>query len=247
MLRVALTDLQGTVIARREERTNAESCQATVEQICSLIRATIHDAGRDLSKLFAIGIGAPGMTDVNSGRVISATNLVGWTDVPLRDLIQARMAAPVRVDNDANMAALGERWMGVARSASHFVFLALGAGVGAGDGENFTVSAMTTFDDGSGPALYVGGSFVQAGGITVNPRCSTSRRLFGRIPSSTSPSRNRRLTQRPPIFGRVRKVRRSDSTEENSRTKETVLISSYGIRDVVRPSGRSTSTPIGCR
>jgi glucokinase len=132
MLRVALTDLQGTVIARREERTNAESCQATVEQICSLIRATIHDAGRDLSKLFAIGIGAPGMTDVNSGRVISATNLVGWTDVPLRDLIQARMAAPVRVDNDANMAALGERWMGVARAASHFVFLALGAGVGAG-------------------------------------------------------------------------------------------------------------------
>jgi len=109
MLRVALTDLQGTVIARREERTNVESCQATVEQICSLIRATIKDAGRDLSKLFAIGIGAPGMTDVNSGRVISATNLVGWTDVPLRDLIQARMAAPVRVDNDANMAALGER------------------------------------------------------------------------------------------------------------------------------------------
>jgi predicted NBD/HSP70 family sugar kinase len=46
--------------------------------------------------------------------------------------VQARLVAPVRVDNDANMAALGERWMGVARSASHFVFLALGAGVGAG-------------------------------------------------------------------------------------------------------------------
>jgi predicted NBD/HSP70 family sugar kinase len=57
---------------------------------------------------------------------------VGWSNVPLRDLVQARFDTPVRVDNDANMAALGERWMGVARPASHFVFLALGAGVGAG-------------------------------------------------------------------------------------------------------------------
>ena len=47
-------------------------------------------------KLFAIGIGAPGMTDVTAGRVISATNLAGWTDVPLRDLVQARFAAPVQ-------------------------------------------------------------------------------------------------------------------------------------------------------
>jgi len=132
MLRVALTDLQGRVNARREERTRLESCDATIQQVCALIETLIRDTGRDPAKLFAIGIGAPGMTDVNSGRVISATNLVGWTDVPLRDLVQARLDAPVRVDNDANMAALGERWMGAARSASHFVFLALGAGVGAG-------------------------------------------------------------------------------------------------------------------
>ncbi len=131
-LRVALTDLQGKVIARREERTKTESCEATVEQVVSAIEATIHDGGRDRGKLFAIGIGAPGMTDVNSGTVISAANLVGWTNVPLRDLIHSRLGVPVRVDNDANMAAQGERWMGVARGASHFVFLALGAGVGAG-------------------------------------------------------------------------------------------------------------------
>jgi glucokinase len=132
MLRVAVSDLQGRVMERREERTRAESCEATIQQVCALVSAAIKDAGRDPAKLFAVGIGAPGMTDVNAGRVISATNLVGWTDVPLRDLVQERLAAPVRVDNDANMAALGERWMGVARSASHFVFLALGAGVGAG-------------------------------------------------------------------------------------------------------------------
>ena len=52
------------------------------------------------------------MTDVKAGRVISAANLAGWTDVPLRDLLQARFRAEVQVDNDANMAALGERWRG---------------------------------------------------------------------------------------------------------------------------------------
>jgi predicted NBD/HSP70 family sugar kinase len=50
----------------------------------------------------------------------------------LRDLLEARLGAPVRVDNDANMAALGERWQGSARNVNDFVFLALGAGVGAG-------------------------------------------------------------------------------------------------------------------
>lgn len=132
MVRVALTDLQGRLVARREERTRLQSCDSTISQVCELIEALIADSGRDRTKLFAVGIGAPGMTDVSAGRVISATNLVGWTDVPLRDLVQSRLGAPVRVDNDANMAALGERWIGVARSASHFVFFALGAGVGAG-------------------------------------------------------------------------------------------------------------------
>src|SRR5262249_39408983 len=79
-----------------------------------------------------IGIGAPGMTDVTTGRVIRAANLAGWTDVPLRSIVESRFKAPVRVDNDANMAALGERWQGAARQANDFVLPALGAGVGAG-------------------------------------------------------------------------------------------------------------------
>jgi predicted NBD/HSP70 family sugar kinase len=69
---------------------------------------------------------------VTTGRVIKAANLAGWTNVPLREVIEARFKVPVLVDNDANMAALGERWQGVARLTNDFVFLALGAGVGAG-------------------------------------------------------------------------------------------------------------------
>ncbi len=131
-LRVALTDLQGKVLARHQEPTDSSSGSATLEQIYTAVDEVFRRTKRDRSKLYAVGIGAPGMTDVQTGRVINAVNLPGWVDIPLRELAEAHLHAPVRVDNDANMAALGERWLGCARQVKDFVFIALGAGVGAG-------------------------------------------------------------------------------------------------------------------
>lgn len=131
-IRFALGDLQGAVLARRQEPTRADSCAATIEQVLHGIEAIVTASDRDLTKLFAVGIGAPGMTDVMTGRVINAVNLAGWNDVPLREIVEARFQTKAHVDNDANMAALGERWRGTAQMTSDFVFLALGAGVGAG-------------------------------------------------------------------------------------------------------------------
>ncbi|HKW00675.1 MAG TPA: ROK family transcriptional regulator [Vicinamibacterales bacterium] len=131
-VRFALADLQGRVLARDQQRTRTESADAAVDQVLHGIDALFRKSGRDARTLFSIGISAPGMTDVTTGRVIGATNLPGWTNVPLRDLVQARFKVPVQVDNDANMAALGERWQGVAQGSDNFVFVALGAGVGAG-------------------------------------------------------------------------------------------------------------------
>lgn len=131
-LRVALTDLQGKVLARHQEPTDSSSGTATLDQIYAAVDEVFRRARRPRAKLYAVGIGAPGMTDVNTGRVINAVNLPGWVDVPLRELAEAQLKAPVRVDNDANMAALGERWLGCARHIDDFVFIALGAGVGAG-------------------------------------------------------------------------------------------------------------------
>jgi glucokinase len=131
-LRVALTDLQGKVLARHQEPTDSSSGTATLDQIYAAVDEVFRRARRPRTKLYAVGIGAPGMTDVHTGRVINAVNLPGWVDVPLRELAEARLKAPVRVDNDANMAALGERWLGCAQHVDDFVFIALGAGVGAG-------------------------------------------------------------------------------------------------------------------
>lgn len=131
-LRFALADLRGKVVHRREERTPTGSRDAILAAIEDGIRALFSESKRDPRKLFAVGAGAPGMTDVTRGRVISAVNLKDWTNVPLRDVLERAFGVPAIVDNDVNMAALGEQWIGCARECKNFVFIALGAGVGAG-------------------------------------------------------------------------------------------------------------------
>lgn len=132
VLRFGLADLQGRLVSRFEQPTPATSRLAVIDRLRKGIVQLFRDAGIDPTRLFAIGVGAPGMVDVAGGTIISAVNLPGWTDVPLRQILNDAFGVPVAVDNDVNMAALGEMWAGSARRESNFVFLALGAGIGAG-------------------------------------------------------------------------------------------------------------------
>jgi glucokinase len=84
------------------------------------------------SRLLTVGAGAPGITDVDAGIVISAPHLSRWQNVPLRQLLQERLQVPVVIENDVNLGALGESWCGAARGIRNFVFLAIGTGIGAG-------------------------------------------------------------------------------------------------------------------
>jgi glucokinase len=83
-------------------------------------------------KILELIAGAPGITDVMSGRVLSAPNLTDWHDVPFRDLLEKKLRIPTIVENDVNLGALGESWRGAARGTANFVFLTIGTGVGAG-------------------------------------------------------------------------------------------------------------------
>jgi predicted NBD/HSP70 family sugar kinase len=129
-VRVALADLQGRVIARHHEPYPTLSSGPQVDQVCSVIETVLARAGRDPRRFFGIGVGAPGLADV-TGRV-NAPAVPGWRDVPLGDVLTTRFKVPVLVDGHANFAAIGERWQGAAQGVADFVFLALGARVGAG-------------------------------------------------------------------------------------------------------------------
>ena len=130
-LRIALADLNGTVIGRWSSALRADR---SPEMITELIAAGVSRVSQQqrvpLKKILQIAVGAPGITDVAAGRVLS--NLSGWHDVPLRDLLQTKTRIATIVENDVNLGALGEAWRGAARDVANFIFLAIGNGVGAG-------------------------------------------------------------------------------------------------------------------
>jgi len=103
-----------------------------IAEICHAIERLVAETGQARECLGAIGLAVPGQVDVDAGQVIFAGNLDGWQDVPLRDIVRQRLAVPAYIDQDANVAALGERWRGAAKGLHDFVFLSLGTGVGAG-------------------------------------------------------------------------------------------------------------------
>jgi glucokinase len=83
-------------------------------------------------KLLGIGVGIPGIIDLSSGTLHSAANLPGWTNYPVRRELENRLGVSVLLENDANCAALGEKWIGAGREVDDLCMITLGTGVGGG-------------------------------------------------------------------------------------------------------------------
>jgi glucokinase len=132
-LRFARADLRGRIESVTAERLRPEGGpKGVIAQIAAGIEGLAALKSRRLLAPAAIAVGVPSAVDPRSGRVSLANNLPGWRDIDLGGPIRKRFRAPVVVDNDGNMAALGERWRGTARRAANFVFVALGTGIGSG-------------------------------------------------------------------------------------------------------------------
>jgi glucokinase len=132
----ALAEDGSEVIALRSEPTRADQgADAVVDRIVrmidTVIAETIAHTGAKKDDMIGIGVGAPGPLDRKRGIVITTPNL-GWTNFPLRDVIADRTRLPVRIDNDANCATLGEWWLGAARGASNVIGMTIGTGIGGG-------------------------------------------------------------------------------------------------------------------
>jgi len=122
-----VVDEDGTIIAQRELATDAAEPNAIVSAINKLtseLRAVAPAAT-------AIGIGAAALVDKARGMILFAPNLA-WRDFPLGDLVAARAKMPVVVDNDANVATLGEAMYGAGRGGGDQVMLTVGTGIGGG-------------------------------------------------------------------------------------------------------------------
>jgi glucokinase len=131
-LRVALADMTGTVLAKWSSSTvGVRGPEAVLALVKSGVEYLLQKTSAACRTLHAVAAGAPGITDVDSGVVIATSYLMGWRDVPLRALLESALHAPAMVDNDVNLAAVGENWAGAAQGVRDFVFIGIGTGVGA--------------------------------------------------------------------------------------------------------------------
>jgi glucokinase len=132
-LRLALANGAGSIMGRWTASTaGAHGATTVVRLMREGVDTLLRDASLSRESLCAMAAGAPGITNADSGVVIATSYLMGWRDVPLRELLEAEFGVPASVDNDVNLAAIGEHRAGVAQGASDFVFLAVGTGIGAG-------------------------------------------------------------------------------------------------------------------
>ena len=100
-----------------------------IDEMSQGIRELVHKFSHTYHFL-GTGVGIPGIIEMETGTVHSAANLPDWKDYPVKAEIQSRLRTPVVLENDANCAALGEKWMGAGRNADGLCMITLGTGVG---------------------------------------------------------------------------------------------------------------------
>lgn len=110
-----------------------EGPQAVIRRMADLVECVIIDSKRDRADFAAIGVGVPGVLDLEKGLVLFLPNLPGaWSGVPLRDDLQKSLGVPVAILNDARAITLGEWTFGAGRGAHTMACFTLGTGIGGG-------------------------------------------------------------------------------------------------------------------
>jgi glucokinase len=131
-LRIAAVNEQGELMEKVTLGTKTVLGRDHVlNEMGEAIRHT-SDKYKRAGELLGVGIGVPGIIDMQTGMMRESPNLPGWADYPVRNEIEKRLGAPVILENDANVAALGEKWLGAGRHVGDMAMLTMGTGVGGG-------------------------------------------------------------------------------------------------------------------
>nr|MBC7243711.1 ROK family protein [Chloroflexota bacterium] len=130
-IRACLADTEGNIMREARQPTLAqEGLQPVLKRLKATIAQVLPEAPE--AHAVAIGVGSPGPLDPRTGVVIAPPNLLGWHNVPLRDILSQEFGLPVYVNNDANVAALAELRFGAGRGCSDMVYLTISTGIGGG-------------------------------------------------------------------------------------------------------------------
>lgn len=127
----AVTDLAGHFINEIYVPQHLDGAEKNLEQLCGAIQDLITTPLSIGQKIRGIGIGVPAVTRFPEGVVVWAPSL-HWKELPLKNILTQRFNLPVFVENDVNLAALGEMWFGGGVNTRDIVCISIGTGIGAG-------------------------------------------------------------------------------------------------------------------
>jgi glucokinase len=127
----AVADLNGTVLYETRIEHHETQAEDSLELLCSVIDQLLECAKSKNLPVRGIGIGVPGVVQPDTG-IVSIAPALGWKDFPLKPRLLERYDYTIAVDNDVNLAALGEMWFGTEEDENNLVLLTIGTGIGAG-------------------------------------------------------------------------------------------------------------------
>src|SRR4051794_34970422 len=130
-LRAAAVDINGMILGEAYYDIHyADGRDSIIADLIAAIQKVRSAVGPN--GLQGVGIGIPGYIQMDTGVVIGSANLPGFDGFPFRDEIQNRLGTTIILENDANAAALGEKWIGAGKDVDELVLLTLGTGIGGG-------------------------------------------------------------------------------------------------------------------
>lgn len=163
----ALVDLKGNVVRKNSLSTNAwEGEKAVSNRILKVVDDLLNNEGQDLSvnieEIKAIGIGSPGPLDVKRGMILNSVNLP-FANYNIVALVEERYKVKTYLDNDANVAAIGENVFGAGIGTENMIYITISTGIGGGAIINGKIYRGSTYN-----ALEIGHTTVMAEG----PQCN---------------------------------------------------------------------------
>lgn len=126
-----VTCLNGEVHAYREFSTNEHLKKGLFDRLQKEVASMLHDLDLSNQDILGMGIGVPGVTNVEHGIVLDAPSL-NWKRYPVRKIASEYFPYPVYVENDVNTSVLGEKWLGAGKALQNIIFIAVGTGIGSG-------------------------------------------------------------------------------------------------------------------
>ncbi len=127
-----LSDKNGEILARSRRGTEADlGEEKIITNMIETVEDVLNQTGLNAEDIRTLGIGSPGPLDSQKGVIIENSNLP-WKNVPIKAKMEEALNIKTILKNDANAAALGEKWFGVGREVDNMVYLTISTGIGGG-------------------------------------------------------------------------------------------------------------------